>query len=762
MRGAFMDNKLTPDIVKVKKYLDLLWPTAEDGFLGVHYKTENGLPSKFFSVSKTNLAADAVARLADKYDVYTCCGLFGKRPPAGRGEEQGVIAIPGFWYDLDTEDGVHNKVGRKPCVESAVSFLLRDIGLEPSLLIHSGGGLHAYWLFNEALYFNNGERQEVRNISIRWQEYLASKQKKRGWTCVDKTPALNWILRPAGTFNYKADPITVEIIRENPIRYELSDIQDFLETVSIQDDQDQEETASGIDGLEIPFSVKQLIAGKTPEGKRSEAIASVITALVKARLNDNQILTVFENHPHGIGAKYMGEKKGRKKWLLGEIKRSREFVGRTTGSVGDDEEVEVTEWPQPMAPEAFAGYPGEFVELATKNSEADPHAVLMHFITRFGVEVGRRPYHYIDDSVHHARLNAVIVGNSSKARKGTASKPVKRLFNFDAITDEETSPFITPAAHADGPLSTGEGLIYEVRDPRYEIKIDKKTRDEEELLVDAGVEDKRLYVLEQEFASVLTSARREGNTLSTVIRCAWDGDTLAPMTKNNRIAATGAHVGITGHITLPELNRKMDDTEAFNGFANRFLWVCAKRHGIVPFASPIPQKHLGEFQWVLKKMLGGIQHIQEMQLGGDARELWAGTYPDLSKDHPGLVGAVINRAEAQVRRLSMIYALLDGQTTISINHLESALAVWRYCEDSARFIFGGRQQNKHAQKILEMLQEKGQCTSKDIYDLFARNITKVQIETAIGELVGQGKVEIDKKKKTGQKGRPTVIFRIVR
>lgn len=512
----------------------------------------------------------------------------------------------------------------------------------------------------------------------------------------------------------------------------------------------------GIDDLKIPFSIKQLIREKSP-GRRSEAIASVMDALVKARLNDNQILTVFENHPHGIGEKYIEEKKGRKKWLLDEIKRSREFVGRTTI---EDEEVEVQEWPAPMAPEAFAGYVGEFVELATKNSEADPHAVLMHFITRWGVEVGRRPYHFIDDSVHHARLNAVIVGNSSKARKGTASQPVKRLFQFDAITDE--FPFITPAAHADGPLSTGEGLIYEVRDPKFEIKIDKKTGDEEEILVDAGVEDKRLYVLEQEFASVLTSARREGNTLSTVIRCAWDGGTLSPMTKNNRIAATGAHIGIVGHITLAELNRKMDDTEAFNGFANRFLWVCAKRHGMVPFASPIPNKHLGEFQWVLKKMLGGAQHIQEMQLGDDAKELWEGIYPDLSKDHPGLVGAVINRAEAQVRRLSMIYALLDGQATISIKHLESALAVWRYCEDSARFIFGGRQQNKHAQRILEMLQEKSQCTSKDIYDLFARNITKIQIETAIGELVGQGKVKIDKKKKDGQKGRPTVIFRVVR
>ncbi len=78
----------------------------------------------------------------------------------------------------------------------------------------------------------------------------------------------------------------------------------------------------------------------------------------------------------------------------------------------------------------------------------------------------------------------------------------------------------------------------------------------------------------------------------------------------------------------------------------------------------------------------------------------------------------------------MIYALLDSSEVIEVNHLESALAVWRYCQESAEFIFAGREVNPYAQKILELLQDQGEMTTKDIYDAFSRNISKRQMEEA--------------------------------
>jgi hypothetical protein len=64
-------------------------------------------------------------------------------------------------------------------------------------------------------------------------------------------------------------------------------------------------------------------------------------------------------------------------------------------------------------------------------------------------------------------------------------------------------------------------LIHHVRDPLYkkeEIKKKGVVVDEKEVMVDAGVKDKRALVYESEFASVLSHMKRDTNILSNVLR----------------------------------------------------------------------------------------------------------------------------------------------------------------------------------------------------------------------------------------------------
>jgi hypothetical protein len=88
-------------------------------------------------------------------------------------------------------------------------------------------------------------------------------------------------------------------------------------------------------------------------------------------------------------------------------------------------------------------------------------------------------------------------------------------------------------------------------------------------VVDHGVSDKRLMVLEAEFASSLRVLGRDGNTLTAIIRQAWDPGDLRGLTKNSPAEATGAHISIIAHITRDELPRYLDSTESGNGFGNR-------------------------------------------------------------------------------------------------------------------------------------------------------------------------------------------------
>jgi hypothetical protein len=128
-------------------------------------------------------------------------------------------------------------------------------------------------------------------------------------------------------------------------------------------------------------------------------------------------------------------------------------------------------------------------------------------------------------------------------------------------------------------LSSGEGVIWAVPDPITGFEKQGKGSESRrvEVAIDPGVSDKRLMVVESEFAGALTVMCREGNILSRIIRDGWDRGNLATLTKNSPARAAGAHVSIVGHITADELRASLDRISIANGYANRFLWVLVKQ-----------------------------------------------------------------------------------------------------------------------------------------------------------------------------------------
>jgi len=409
-------------------------------------------------------------------------------------------------------------------------------------------------------------------------------------------------------------------------------------------------------------------------------------------------------------------------------------------------------WPTP-GPNMFHGLAGDFARMATRRSEADPVAVLATVLCRFAVEVGRGPFMLAGEK-QHARLNAIIVGQSSKARKGTSARPVRELFRF-AASESWPAARVSP-----GPLSSGEGLVFAVRDPQEEYIVDKRSGSGKMVQIDPGTEDKRLFVLDQEFAGALSCTRREGNILSTIIRALFDGDKVEPLTKTNKIAASAPHIGIVSHITLHELLKKLDATEAFNGFANRFLWLCVRRPKKVAFPEEIEPGELLNFQKQLLHVLNASQQLNRIRFDKNARDLWEETYPRISDDRPALLGAILNRAEVYVRRLALTYALLDGESVVSSMQLQAALDFWKYCEDSAAFIFGGMEGDSLEQRIVDALGKAGgSLDTTGLYQAFGNHITKAEMTMAMNALSASGKIHVEEKKPP-KGGRTKKIFHL--
>jgi hypothetical protein len=408
---------------------------------------------------------------------------------------------------------------------------------------------------------------------------------------------------------------------------------------------------------------------------------------------------------------------------------------------------QVEPWPDPLCAEAFHGLAGEVVDRIAPHSEADPAALLIQFLVAFGNAIGRGPFFEVEGDRHATNLFAVMVGETAKARKGTSWSRIRRLFTLA----EEA--WVT--SRVDSGLSSGEGLIWAVRDPverQERIREGKETR-YETAISDPGVDDKRLLVLEEEFASTLRVMGREGNTLSPIIRRAWDDGNLNSLVKNSPCRASGALISIIGHITAHELRQYLNRTEAANGFANRFLFVCVRRSKLLPEGGCLSDSDLAPLAGQITRALASARRIRAVHRDDEATVLWRTVYGELSEGRPGLLGAVISRAEAQTMRLAMLYALLDGSSSIAATHLQAALAVWEYCEASARCIFGSTLGDPVADRIRRALLSSPEGLMRtDISDLLGRNRDQATIDRALNLLAAVGVAKCLREQSGGRPG----------
>ena len=407
----------------------------------------------------------------------------------------------------------------------------------------------------------------------------------------------------------------------------------------------------------------------------------------------------------------------------------------------EPQEVSIPEpapWPI-LSEETYHGLPGDIVRTIEPNTEADPIAVLMNLLCAFGNAIGRGAYFRIGADEHHLKLNAGLVGPTSKGRKGMSEGHVRLLMRtVDKEWEEE---------RVMSGLSSGEGLIHEVRDESWGVDSGG-----EPVLKDEGASDKRLLVSEPELVRVLKVMTRETNTLSPIVRQAWDGGRLRVMTRTNPSKATDAHISIIGHISKEELLRHLTETEAAGGFANRFLWLMVHRSKELPFGGEWDTVDTAPLvQWLSEALEFG-KGAGEIVWGESATDAWCEVYGCLSEGKPGLFGAVVGRAEAQVVRLAALYAVMDESYSIEQEHLEAALALWEYAEASARYIFGDATGDPVADQIAKALKAAGNegMTRTEISHLFGRNQIAERINRALMVLLKAGRVRREREKTEGR------------
>lgn len=373
--------------------------------------------------------------------------------------------------------------------------------------------------------------------------------------------------------------------------------------------------------------------------------------------------------------------------------------------------------PSPQLNEAaLHGIAGRIVRLLAPHTEAHPAAILLQLLASFGNLIGPGPHCMVESTRHALNLFVILVGDSSKARKGTSWNLIANLF-------EGVDP-LWLATCVNRARLTADGLLQALRDQ-------------------SPPTERRLLALSEEFATVLYNVKRGNGHLSPLLRCAWDNGNLPTLDLHRSLRVTGAHFSLIAHVTQQELTRSFQHHQTHNGFANRCLWTWVERAQCLPDGGSPPVHELaaavGQLRhaavWAIARPAILFRRDQE------AAAWWAQYYAGLSyhQSSPSLHGAATSRAEAQILRLSALYAALDSSDLIRLPHLDAAMAVWQYCYESATRLFGLSTGDAVTDRIREAVEaSQNGLTKTQISRLFKGHLDLDRIDNALDRLATLG------------------------
>jgi hypothetical protein len=383
------------------------------------------------------------------------------------------------------------------------------------------------------------------------------------------------------------------------------------------------------------------------------------------------------------------------------------------------------------------GPAGELVKKASQYNEAHPAGMLVDFLVAFGNMIGRGPYFNINSTRHYTNEFLARVGDSSYSRKGggrdAIDEPLK-IIAKDWYQGRVVSGF-----------GSSEAIVHSIRDTRIQ-KVFQKKKNRYEDVVSPGVDDKRLCIREPELASIFVLAGKAESRADIVLREGWDSKPLRNIVKgasegiNNSAFCMEPHISVSGDTTRHELVAKLPKGADENGFGNRFLYCYVYRVKLCPNGGP-------DLDWAqeIPYFYEALQFAQKQKyvpLSAAAKKVWIRMYTEIENNHlPGQAGKMTSRAAAHIRRLALIYAMVDKSGVVESRHLQAARKLWDYCEDSARFIF-----NKYTRehlRILTFVEKKGETSLTGIREeLFHRHKLAGWIRAQVAELAHGGYVTL--------------------
>jgi hypothetical protein len=234
LRGAAVvsDRPNVDPATTIDYFLASLFGSKEPGERVLIWLLEGRRSAWFADLSK----AAAYVRANAGRDVYVGVALSSAdHGPSLRlkveGGERMPSSISALWADLDLTDGQQSTKARAPDEATARSAFFPEF--PPSMVVRSGGGLHAYWLFREPwLLATEDDVRQAGELAAQWNKALQRNAAMKGFQ-LDSVGDLPRVLRVPGSMNLKiaGHPRPVSLIEITASRYDPSEFREFLASI---------------------------------------------------------------------------------------------------------------------------------------------------------------------------------------------------------------------------------------------------------------------------------------------------------------------------------------------------------------------------------------------------------------------------------------------------------------------------------------------------------------------------------------------------
>jgi len=301
-----------------------------------------------------------------------------------------------------------------------------------------------------------------------------------------------------------------------------------------------------------------------------------------------------------------------------------------------------------LRPAAFYGLLGRTARQLAAETEADEASVLLSLLVAWGNIVGPTYRMPLGSGSVGTNLYVAVLGRTG-SRKSEGLNAGHAFFS-------PVIPGWSPQ-HVLSGLSSGEGLI-------------------QHLVTHAGEPgDVRLLIKLSELGRLLRISQRGGETLSMVIREAWDGGALQSPRVKDPVGVDASHVSVIANITPDELAAEAQPQDWANGLINRFVLCYNESTKELPLggefeaaAEPLRQ------QWAA--VWANLPPPERMALSPEAATQWRSLYHQIRERQRQAVYPP--RLDTHILKLAMAYALADASTTVHLEDLAAGACIGEY------------------------------------------------------------------------------------